>query len=129
VHRSYTRVYVTATHGGDTTKDSSLCLVRLSLRPLVADSPGNVRLCAYVYVLRVLVCLVTARGVLYRSKPSIEVTNVNAAATDCKAATPGCSGPEQSARWTCPGLSVPMPCLPRRYLSLRAKWRPTPLLG
>jgi len=31
----------------------------------------------YVYVLRVLVCLVTARGLLYRSKPSIEATNVN----------------------------------------------------
>jgi hypothetical protein len=51
-HRSYPRVCVTATHGGDTTKHSSLCLVRLSLRPPVAHSPGNVRLCVCVYVLR-----------------------------------------------------------------------------
>jgi hypothetical protein len=32
-----------------------------------------------------LVCLITARGLLYRSKPSIEVTNVNARTPDCKA--------------------------------------------
>ena len=47
-----------------------------------------------------LVCLVSARGLLYRSKPSIEVTNVNAPAADCKAAKPGRSGPIASARWT-----------------------------
>ena len=45
-------------------------------------------------VLRVLVCLVSARELLYRSKPSIEVTNVNAGTPECKAAKPGPSGPD-----------------------------------
>jgi hypothetical protein len=67
----------------------------------------------YVYVLRVLGYLVTARGLLCQSKPSIEVTNVNAATAECKTGQPvlpargkranGCTAPD--AR---PGPASPM---------------------
>lgn len=72
----------------------------LSLRrvPLVAspscsdsETSGYVR----VYVLRVLVCLVTARGLLYWSKPLFEVTNVNTGARECKPRQPARLAPER----------------------------------
>ena len=76
-------------------------------RPRSPETSGYV----YVYVLRVLVCLVTARGLLYLSKPSIEVTNVNAGAPECKAGQPGPSG-RRRAHLTVRLLSAPIPALP-----------------
>jgi hypothetical protein len=59
---------------------------------------------------------------------SIEVTNVNARAADCKAATPGRSGPGSNLPVNFPGCRRREPWRPRRYPSLRAKRCPTPLL-
>jgi hypothetical protein len=66
------------------------------------------------YVLS-LVCLVSARGLLYRSKPSIEVTNVNAGTPECKACRPRVSGPWR-ARPTAPFSGV-HPALPHRWVT------------
>ena len=80
------------------------------------------------YVLS-LVCLVSARGLLHRSKPSIEITNVTGDTPECKAAQSG-----SQARWPAhptgsQGGGYPRQArLPGRYPSLRAKRRTTPLL-
>lgn len=91
MHRSYARVQLTATKWGRHDERSSLHLRRcsgfLSRFPQQGSIPG----CVCIFVLRALVRLVSARGLLYRSKPSIEVTNVNADTPECKAGYPPAS--------------------------------------
>ena len=99
-------------------------LLATPFRPHSPETSGYM----YVYVLRVLVCLVSARGLLYPSKPSIEVTNVNAAAPECKAGQPCPIRPAASAP-DGPTAAGPIPALPPRGVSKSpAKRRSTPLL-
>ena len=58
-------------------------------------------------------CASSLRGLLYRSKPSSEVTNVNAGAAECKASQPGhpgvASAPASPLLWApVPALASPM---------------------
>jgi len=70
-------------------------------------------------VLRVLVCLVIARGLLYRSKPSIEVTDVSAGVAEYKAVNPAPQRLERDPDFTSRGWRSRRLCLSRRYPSLR----------
>jgi hypothetical protein len=112
------RAGFTSTSPWDTRADANGVCLRVAERTLVGK---------FDYVLS-LGCLVTARGLLYRSKPSIEATNVNATVRECKPRQPGTSG-RWRVRPTAPCSGGPSrPWLTDGYPSLRAKRRSTPHL-
>ena len=103
-------IFLTATQRRrhDHTSGCPRCpLLATPSRPHSPETSGYVS----VYVLQILGCLVTARRLLYQSKPSIEVTNVNAATPECKAGEPGPfrppSAPDGPTAWPIPALHPP----------------------
>jgi hypothetical protein len=108
-HRRVDHALACASHepkGGDPTKTSTLRLgVPVSLRRLAPFTGKRPAMCASTSC-GFSSCLVTARGLLYESKPSIEVTHVTAGAPDCKAANPTLRTPRSGSD----GLPAPAEC-------------------